>query len=194
MPTGYTYNIKDGITFKEFTMQCARAFGAYVTMRDAPSNEPAPEKFEVSDYHIKGIKKAKKELSKLENFTTEEAIALRDKEYDQEVKENEKYADDNKTLKIKYIAMLEEVNKWNPPTPDHEGLKKFMIEQIKTSLDFDCMNLNTKPPTKLPVDKWLLAKKKKAIRDIEYHEKEYKEELERVNERNEWIAKLKNSL
>lgn len=194
MPTGYTYNIKDGITFKEFTMQCARAFGAYVTMRDTPNSEPAPEKFEASDYHLKEIKRAKKELSKLENFTTEEAIALRDKEHNQEVKENEKYANDNKDQKIQYLAMLEEVNKWNPPTPDHEELKKFMAEQINSSIKFDCMDLNTKPPIKLPVDKWLLAKKKKAIRDIEYHEKEHKEEIERVNQRNEWIAKLKGSL
>ena len=37
MPTGYTDKIKDGITFKEYAMGCARAFGALITMRDNPA-------------------------------------------------------------------------------------------------------------------------------------------------------------
>ena len=38
MPTGYTldlYNGKD-ITFEEFVLKCARAFGALIDMRDEP--------------------------------------------------------------------------------------------------------------------------------------------------------------
>ena len=34
MPTGYTYKIGEGASFKEFVMACARAFGACVEMRD----------------------------------------------------------------------------------------------------------------------------------------------------------------
>jgi len=36
MPTGYTADLNDGkqVTFQEFTMKCARAFGALIEMRD----------------------------------------------------------------------------------------------------------------------------------------------------------------
>lgn len=36
MPTGYTADIKDGIDFKTYAMNCARAFGACVMLRDEP--------------------------------------------------------------------------------------------------------------------------------------------------------------
>ena len=35
--TGYTSKIAQDITFKDFVMSCARAFGALVTLRDKPS-------------------------------------------------------------------------------------------------------------------------------------------------------------
>jgi hypothetical protein len=34
MPTGYTDKIKDGISFEEFVLSCARQFGACISMRD----------------------------------------------------------------------------------------------------------------------------------------------------------------
>ena len=34
MPTGYTADIKDGIDFKTYAMNCARAFGARVMLRE----------------------------------------------------------------------------------------------------------------------------------------------------------------
>jgi hypothetical protein len=48
MPTGYTAAVADGtITeFPDFAMQCARAFGTLVLMRDEPQDAAIPEKFE----------------------------------------------------------------------------------------------------------------------------------------------------
>jgi hypothetical protein len=46
MPTGYTAPIADGMTFEQFALGCARAFGALVTMRDEPSDAPIPERLE----------------------------------------------------------------------------------------------------------------------------------------------------
>jgi len=38
MPSGFTSDIYDGkkITFKDFTLKCARAFGACIHLRDDP--------------------------------------------------------------------------------------------------------------------------------------------------------------
>lgn len=43
----------------------------------------------------------------------------------------EGYKDEDK----KYLKVREEVEKWIPPTPEHENLKKFCLEQIDMSLN-----------------------------------------------------------
>lgn len=65
MPTGYTANVHDGITFEQFVWQCARGMGALVTMRDEPTGAPIPERFEPSDYNAKRLQEAKDELVRL---------------------------------------------------------------------------------------------------------------------------------
>lgn len=40
MPTGYTADIKDGITFRDFALRCARAFGATIMQRDEDISIP----------------------------------------------------------------------------------------------------------------------------------------------------------
>ena len=73
MPTGYTDAIKDGITFQQFAMNCARAFGACVTMRDDPSDKPIPERFEPSAWHKERLGDAYAALSELDKMGISEA-------------------------------------------------------------------------------------------------------------------------
>jgi len=77
MPTGYTAKLMEsGQTFQDFVMQCARAFGACVMMRDDPMDAPIPERFEPSDYNVKRLAEAKAELVKLQAMTNDEKIAF----------------------------------------------------------------------------------------------------------------------
>ena len=64
MPTGYTADVADGkITeFTEYALQCARAFGACIMLRDDPVSSEIPE-FEPSDYSAKELAEAEKDLS-----------------------------------------------------------------------------------------------------------------------------------
>lgn len=61
MPTGYTAAVCDGkITeFPAFALQCARAFGALITMRDDAMNAPIPEEIKPdTSYYDKNISEA----------------------------------------------------------------------------------------------------------------------------------------
>jgi len=70
MPTGYTDKINEGITFKTFALNCARAFGACVEFRDeGGGGEVIPEVFHPSDYHLKCQDKAISELQMLNAMT-----------------------------------------------------------------------------------------------------------------------------
>jgi hypothetical protein len=68
MPTGYTAAIKDGISFQQFAMACARAFGALVMMRDEPSSAPIPD-FQPSNFHVEHLELARAELARLQALT-----------------------------------------------------------------------------------------------------------------------------
>ena len=58
MPTGYTIDIYNGkkVTFKDFALNCARAFGACVMQRDDPADEK-PKIMPEESYHTKALKK-----------------------------------------------------------------------------------------------------------------------------------------
>ena len=49
-------------------MDCARAFGACIMMRDESVDAPIPEEFKPSTYHIEELEKAKSDLKKVSNY------------------------------------------------------------------------------------------------------------------------------
>ena len=102
----------------------------------------------------------------------------------------------DRKLMGQYRDMLREVKLWQPPTPDHEEFKKFMIQQIENSIEFDGMEdyYSKHLPQKLTGEEWLTKRRKEIQQDIDYHTKENDAEIERTNQRNKWIADLRDSL
>ena len=94
MPSGYTNKIKDDISFEEFALSCARAFGACVEMRDDPGDAKIPEEFTPSPYYKKALDDAYIEKTRLEELSVAECYNEAEVEY---IK-NLKYYND--TLKI----------------------------------------------------------------------------------------------
>ena len=195
MPTGYTSSVGNGKTtdFKEFTLDCARAFGALAEMRDDPHDAKIPDKFEPGKHHRKELAKAQRKLKKIEGMTVTQCKHAAKEEYEEELGVERKRKAEKKSIKKRYDAMLKKVNAWKPPTEDHEELKNFMKEQLTESIEWDCKNYGEKIK-KLDDWKW----KKKALKDvnwnIEHHSKEHAEEVERCEERSEWVRQLKKSL
>ena len=195
MPTGYTADIKDGITFDQFAMGCARAFGALVLMRDEPNDAPIPEKLEPNDYHERMLIENKEKLKQIEAISIDKANQLALDEWHESEKSRIKSLNENKELRVKYQEMLDKALAWIPPTDDHKNLLKFMVDQIEKSIEFDCSEeYYSKPTELLSGDDWLEKQKAKVEHSIEYHEKENKAEIERTNSRNSWLKHLRDSL
>jgi hypothetical protein len=193
MPTGYTHAIKDGITFQQFAIGCARAFGACIDMREDPSDAPIPSEFLPSDYHLRSGKEAQERLTKLHAMKPEEWDAAALKEYLDGAERDKVYQQERIDLRNKYQAMLAEVVKWEPPTSDHIGLQEFMAQQIRDSINFDCGEWSNNAPRLSGAD-WIKDQIENAEADIVRHADEYAEEIERTNERNQWIKALRESL
>jgi len=196
MPTGYTSSIKDGISFKGFALNCARAFGVCITMRDDPSNKPIPKEFKPSTYDKKELKRAHKELGELKDLTMKEVTKRAKQDYEQEFRVHNKRLKECRELLRKYKAMLAQVQEWRPPSSDHAEFKRFMVDQITGSIEFDCdiSYYMKKVPKCLSGKDWLQKQIKDVLWDINYHMDEDKKEQKRIAGRNRWIKQLRDSL
>lgn len=193
MPTGYTASVVDGkvTEFPEFAAQCARAFGALVTMRDEPFDAPIPEEFAPSNYNAERLKEAQDRLAWLRTLTPEQAEAEATKSYQKVAKANAEYIAINQLQDERLNAMLKKVKAWQPPTADHVGLKEFMTEQIRISLNGP---YEPEPAKDLTGQEWLRHEIEKAHKDVGYHAAEQAKEVERARSRTEWVKSLRTSL
>lgn len=196
MPTGYTAAIADDITFDNFAMQCARAMGALVMMRDEPTGAPIPARFEPSDYHTNKIAEASATLERLAGMTADEAAQAANDAYEEAIAKQAVAIRRNDMLREKYNDMLAKVEAWQPPSIDHDEFKKFMVEQITSSLSLDCNNsyYHNQTHTKPTGAEWLAQKEAKARKDITYHEAENTKEVDRNEGCNRWLKELRDSL
>lgn len=196
MPTGYTADIKDGISFKTFALNCARAFGACVELRDEPGGgDRIPDSFAPSDYHTKALAKARTELAALDLMAPTELERGAAKAYDD--------AETNRVMQLRakadqkaaYEAMLAKVQAWVPPTDEHKGMHQFMAEQIISSINFDCDGTYYDTPTvRLTGDQWAAERRASLVRDVDYHTKNHAEEVARAASRTAWVTALRASL
>jgi hypothetical protein len=194
MPTGYTEAVKDGISFQEFALRCVRAMGVCITMRDEPSGAPIPERFEPDAYHRNALEEAKKELEEFLAITPEEIAETNLEQYISEVERNARNTNRAKELRVKYEAMLEQVQAYIPPTEEHEGFKKFMIDQLKTSIDHDCDTSYCSDPVRITDEQWAARELSRLRRNIDYHSKHYQEDVQRANTRTLWMQQFRESI
>jgi len=196
MPTGYTADIKDGISFETFALNCARAFGACVTLRDEPGGgENIPDEFAPSDYHVKAVQKAHDELATLLAMPEQEQERAAAKSWDDAETSRIMRLEDKRKQREAYEAMLAKVNAWTPPTLEHVGLHEFMLSQIAQSIDFDCGGDYDKEPTpRMTGDQWASERAARLNRDIGYHEKEHAAEVQRAESRTAWVKALRSAL
>lgn len=195
MPTGYTADIAKGITFTEYALTCARAFGACVEIRDDPLSSDIPE-FKVSDYHTKALDKEHEALKEFTNYSLESAERRAQEAYDEEVASIAKHIADSDALRAKYNDMLNKTIEWSAPTGEHVGLRDFMIKQLTDSIDFDCDTSYYKKQKveKMSGEVWRSTNIARIAKSIEYHTRELEKEKASVAKRNQWVNDLKASL
>lgn len=194
MPTGYTAAIADGITFEQYALSCARAFGALVMMRDEPHDAPIPDRFEPSDHAQKVLERTHAELNRLLNLSAQQIAEEAQADFDGQLNSWNDRMQRAADLGVKYEAMLEKVKAWKSPTPDHDEYKAFMESQIVESIRFDCnTSYDTRPEQKAPAV-WIADRLAALHHDLSYYENAHREEVERAAGRTAWVQALKASL
>lgn len=196
MPTGYTAAILEdpNLTFKDFALTCARAFGALISLRDEPLDTPIPDSLQENDYYANRLDEAKKALAHLMSLTYEQIAAAAKADYATTCERYAELREERRNNRLKLEAMLAKVEAWTPPTADHIQLKSFMIEQINSTIGFDGSDSFYNDPAEPTPQEWFNETKAKLERDIEYNTEQQRNESVRTAERNAWIKALRESL
>lgn len=195
MPTGYTQPLHDGepITFEQFVLRCSRAMGAATMQRDE-SLDVEIQLREVSDYSIRAVEKAGAALTEAWGRPDEAWAELQDKAIADAEKYRSEYVAKRDGIRERYEAMLEQVRSWTPPTAEHEGLRKFMVEQIEESLRFDVHGYEPAVTDRLPVAEYREREIGRLARALERDTQSLQEERDRVRGQNAWVTALRDSL
>jgi len=189
MPTGYTEIIEDNpdTTLRDYVLRCARAMGACIMQRDDPA-DVLPKMEKISTWHLDAMHKAQHDLIELESMGAKAIRALYESERQSNDKDNAEFLEKHERINDRYAKMRAKVVAWEPPTKNHEGLKRFMLEQIDI-----CYWPDEKPyqctiePTP---EEWHKARIERAKRDIDYHSQHWEDEQKRYKERAEWVRAL----
>lgn len=196
MPTGYTADLKIDTPFSEFAMRCARAMGACVLMRDDSLAKPIPDEFKPSTFYRDELQKAQAEVERIKVLSEEQWLAEYEDYRKKETDRNESRRERDTEQADIYNRMIRLTESWTPPTPDHEGMKKFMLEQLRESLNFDVFGdefIETHCQVK-PYAAWKAERIARAMRNVTTYQQKWAKEQERTWERNEWLRALRESL
>ena len=194
MPTGCTAAIKDGISFREYALNCARAFSALITMRDDPYDAKIPKIIVPSDYHTKKIIEIKEKLNRIKKLSLKECNIKSKKTYEQDCKSIDKNVADIFKQEEKYRKMLVLAKAYTPPSKDHIKYAEFMVKQIEESIKFDCSTDYLKYPEFVDGITWKNNKIKQLQKDLIYQNKKNLKEIECAENRTVWIQKMFKSL
>jgi hypothetical protein len=186
--------MESGETFPVFAMKCARAFGACVTLREEDPNAPIPDKFEPSDYSVKRLAEAERELKRLSKKTPAQQRAFGAKAKKADVARHKKWLAQRREEDARLDEMTKQVNAWTPPSPDHQEMKKFMLEQLRISRNGGYWDDEVRKAESKPALDYYTNALASAARDIAYHREEIEKERSRVEARNRWIQQLRASL
>jgi len=192
MPTGYTAKLYDGedVSFKDFLLGCAHAFN--FRMRDLPIGSEIPEP-KMDDYYVKAVERDTERLATAKALTIEQAQQAASDTYVAALNAAANAELERLDHVKQYNKMVAEVRAWVPPTPAHQGIKDFMLQQIGVSKHGDYMSKYVDEAKAKTPEVYFLSALSSATRDIKYHAEEHAKEVARTNERNEWSDQLSRS-
>ena len=199
MPTGYTAIIEDNkdVTFKDYIMGCARAFGACIEMRDEPQDKKIPKEFYTDTYNLDELRKSKNKLKEINKLSDAQLEEESEKAFNKKLRQHKASIKKYSEIEKRYKRMMVEVESWQPPTKDHKSLKDFMIQQIETCTQSSMAEYLEKEIAELELwtgKRWKFEQLKKVKRDIKYHTKEHDKEIKRMANRNQWLKDLRRSI
>lgn len=203
MPTSYTAKIIEGEVkdFKSFAKLCMRNFGACMHMRDYPLEE-AYFKSEPSDYYLGRIEEEKRKIEAFRNLTDQEIIDEKIDSIKNSIKRHKKKIIELGKLRDKLETFREEIISWTPPGEDYLEIKKFMLDQIETTIRHDCdidyhsyqLSQLDPDPKKINPSEIRESYIKDSETSISLYLKRHADDIQLCEDKHQWVVKLLESV
>jgi hypothetical protein len=161
-------------------------------MRDDPMDSPIPDAFVPDTYHARELAMAREQLADMQSWDDGRWAREAAKTYAKSVTYAQERNAESAVLRQRYEAMLAEVEAWQPPTDEHLRLRKFMTEQLTSSIEHDCWDADE--PVAVAASDYRDQQLARTRWSIEYHSREYDAEVSRAIGRSEWLRDLRASL
>lgn len=198
MPTGYTAKLMtEGQSFDEFVLTCARAMGACVMLRDDDLGPVTLDRIQSCEgnYYAETFEEAQATHESLQSMDEEAQLKFGAAQREETMTRYSMLIEGAKEQNARLAEMTKRVEAWEPPTPDHEGLKEFMIGQLRQShetVDYYERSLKEwRDRTPLEVYRECLAD---AYESLEWKRNALREATERNRARVEWTRQLIESV
>lgn len=201
MANGYTHSLidldKPRPSAPEFLMTASRAMGLAMHQRDEPLSAPLRKVAEKEDYRDDNIRRAKEQISLLNSMTPEEVQQEIDDRFEKQVEAWQDSRDKIDQIEERLLAIRGEVEAWDCPD-EIEIIKDFALRQIDETIEHDVTSSRKYNKDRVPQKEdpkgWVATQLAYYERDLEYNEKEKREESEAINKKNAMIQTFFDSL
>lgn len=194
MPTGYTYKCTEPYppSLNDFLAKIATGMGFMITYRDHADADPRKiPPFEPSKHTLDTYKEYKREYAYLQSLDEESWRQEMEKDNQSAREYNEHQDKENEFKAQRYDWYIKHVEAWDVPD-ELSRMKEFALEQLRESKDFDVFDYRQKIWADLEEYKQMRLSQAKRMRDS--YKQQWKEELERVEERNRYLYLFLESL
>ena len=160
--------------------------------REDPADAPLKIEVKPSSYHKDAAAKARDRLTELLEMVLPDINVASSVAFVSACDRQAEIALKTARDADRFLTMLVKIREWEPPTPEHEGLKKFAIYQIEMSID--SYEMPAVDRAEYEPKAWYARQVAAAEKDIEYHHTHYDEEVARCAGRTEWLTTFVESL
>jgi alkylhydroperoxidase family enzyme len=106
MATGYTYPVSTGelTNFSDFALQCSRAFGVLMHMKDSPMDATIPEKIEANPYYKDKLDELTARRKELLNYSEAQIVQAISDDFDKAVENRKKMVEETDAMRATWIC------------------------------------------------------------------------------------------
>jgi hypothetical protein len=189
-----TNKVIEGADFPEFAMECARAFSPLISLRDSP-DAPIPKRIEpATKVNLDMLREARMRKAEVETMTTGEA----EQEAEIEVATYKQRMDEMRRELAeaagKLRAVRAEVERWTPPSPDHEPLKQYMLDQLDREIEWQTRPVDNNELERIDGEEWRRRMVTKLDAEIMRAENVIAEKRQAAEYATRWLVELRASL
>lgn len=147
MPTGFTAPVYDGesVSPKELASRFARGLSFTINQRDSDISVP-PELLNESDFRsLSKIDEIENKILETKQLSDAQITRMQQKERAEVIADNDRRVEEKRALVNRYTQAIKVFENWAPETEAGHGVKKFALQQLRESLEFDGREPYQKP-------------------------------------------------